>query len=88
MCRNLGHAIPQRIADSPQIALGNELYIAAYIELDTERSKSMGSESIPFSAILRYAKYVELHADEISDLVYVIRKIDNAMIKYSNEKNK
>jgi hypothetical protein len=88
MCRNLNKPIPEKLANPPQITLGDEFYLEAYLELDTERSKSMGIERIPFSSIVLYGQFYGLSFDECSELLFVVRLIDNAMVKYYNEKNK
>lgn len=85
MCINLGKPIPDKLANPPQIALGTEFYIGAYFELDTERSKSMGTERIPFSSILYYGQYMGFIDDALDDFVYLMRAIDNAMLKQENE---
>lgn len=86
MCRNLGKPIPDKLANPPQIAEIHYFYLDAYFELDTERSKSMGMERIPFSRIVDYAKFIGLSLQECNDLITVIRLVDNGVIKYNNEK--
>jgi hypothetical protein len=88
MCVNLGQPIPDKLANPPQIADSIYFYLEAYFELDTERSKSMGTERIPFSRIVNYAKHVGLSHSECNDLISIIRLVDNGMIKYYNEKEK
>lgn len=67
-----------RIAAKPHLPTGLILYYEAFFDLDTERNHGMGLASIPWSAIVRYGDYYELNTDE---LIYFIRKMDNAHLE-------
>lgn len=86
MCINLGQQIPDKLAKPPLVADRDYLYLDAYFELDTTRSRAMGIERISFNSIVKYAEFIGLSYTECSDLISIIRLIDNSMIKYYNEK--
>lgn len=67
-----------RLAAKPKLPTGLILYYEAFFDLDTERNHGMGLASIPWSAIVRYGEYYELDTDE---LLFFIRKIDNAHLE-------
>jgi hypothetical protein len=67
-----------RILQRPKLPTGLILYYEAFFDLDTERNHGMGFTAIPWSAIVRYGEYYELDTDE---LIYFIRKIDNAHLE-------
>ena len=72
-----GEPMPDRIKNAPDLFAGMELYFTAYQELESERQIGMGIGPIPFTAILKYAEFYELPAEQADDLVYYVRKLDN-----------
>lgn len=74
-----------RIANKPKLPTGLILYYEAFFDLDTERNHGMGLASIPWSAIVSYGQYYELDVDE---LIYFIRKMDNAHLDRLARENK
>lgn len=54
------------------------MYLAAFFELDGERSHAMGLTPIPWTAINAYAIAHGICGEQREDLFYFVRKLDNA----------
>lgn len=72
---------------APSLDDGLEFFNDAFFELSTERSSGFDEGPIPISAIFRYADHYKMTEDEETDLIYLIRAMDNAYLKYRNKKN-
>lgn len=57
----------------------------AFWDLDSERSFGMGLGPIPRSKILAYAVEMELDQEGESDLLFLIRAMDNWHLKSQNK---
>lgn len=75
--KNNRNPLPKVILEAPQLFSGLEIYFQAFFDLDTERSHGMGLTPIPWSAILRYARYQELDEEQTEDLLHYVRAMDN-----------
>lgn len=71
-----GGATPERIAAKPKLGLGLQFFLTAFYDLDTERDLST-MQPIAWSSIVNYAKFYNA---DISELLYFIRKMDNAYL--------
>lgn len=78
----------ERKADFPELRPGLELYLKAFLDLDTERSHGMGLTSIPWSSIRDYAKYYSFDERQTDELFYHIRSMDEENLKRLDEKIK
>lgn len=76
-----GKAIPDRIANAPELLTGLYLYIEAFFDLDTERSHDWGFRRIPFTTIIDYANAFNFSEEETEDLVYFVKQMDAAHIE-------
>ncbi|WZB35695.1 tail chaperonin [Enterobacteria phage FtMidnight] len=83
-----GQALPDRIANAPELQIGLQLYLQAFFDLDSERSHSMGVTPIPWSSIATYARAFEFDEEQTEDLFYFIRKLDQEHTKKLAEKQK
>ena len=63
-----------------------EFYIEAFFELGTCRVSSMSIGQIPFTAIAEYANIYDV--DDFDEFLYVMRVMDNAIIRLSNAGSK
>lgn len=81
-----GRQLPDRIQNAPELLSGLYLYIQAFFDLDTERSHDFGFRKIPFSSIINYAKAYKFDDDQMQDLVYIIKQMDDAYIDRLNKK--
>lgn len=76
-----GQPIPARIANAPELHFGLELFINAFLDLDSERDAGFTLGPIPFSKIREYAKAYEFDEDLTEDLIYFVKALDNANMK-------
>jgi len=72
-----GKPIPDRIQNAPILPNYLIMYLQAFYELDTERIH----QYIPFSSILRYAKFYEFDREQTENLIYYIRQIEKEIEK-------
>lgn len=75
-----GNPIPDRIANAPELKPGLNLFLEAFLELDSERSHSFGPERIPLTKIFEYANAYEFEQEQTEDLVYLVREMDKAHV--------
>jgi hypothetical protein len=73
-----GEALPDKIANAPELEDGLEIYFEAFFELDTERNHGMGLTQIPWSKIRMYAEANGYDEDQTEELHAHIRTMDNA----------
>lgn len=81
-----GEPLPARISNAPDIEAGLDLFIQAFFDLDTERSHGLALTAIPYSAILNYARQYELDEETTSDMLFLIRRMDNAHLRRLEKK--
>ncbi len=74
-----GIEVPEQLAKQPVLQSNLIGYLDAYYELDTERSHQMGLMRIPWSKIVGYG---ERYGFDIEELVYFIRKMDDAQLEH------
>lgn len=74
--------IPERILNSPKLYLGLELYLEAFYELTDERQNGMELGFIPRRAITEYAEFHNFNDEQKFDLLYLIKALDHAYLKY------
>lgn len=74
--------IPDRIRDAPSLTLGLELFLAAWLDLNTCRSTGLVEGPIPWSEVENYGQLIGLDRDTIDDLHHHIRAMDNQYFKY------
>lgn len=79
--------LPESIANAPQLHLGLELYFDAFFDLSTCRTVGLaGAGPIPWSSIRDYAVTFELSEEQMEDLFYYVRVMDNAFMAYHRPK--
>jgi len=76
-----GNPIPDRIVNAPELQIGLQLYLDAFLHLDSERQSGFGPAPIPWSAIKEYAEYLKLDGEQTSDLFFFVRKMDSAHLE-------
>lgn len=71
------------------VGVADGFLLSAYLDLDSERiTTEAGPNPIPHSAILRYCQMMELSEDDTLDVIYLVRKLDNAFLSDHAEKMK
>lgn len=78
--------IPERIANAPVLQQGLELYIEAFFDLDSERQVGFSILPIPWRSIVNYAQVYGFDDEQREDLIFLVRKMDNAHIERLNKK--
>jgi hypothetical protein len=74
-----------KIGDSPDPGIELELYVNAYLDLDTERE---WLSPIPWSKIAFYCIFNQLSEDQTWTMIELIRRVDNAIVVARNKKAK
>lgn len=87
-CLRLGHPLPKRIQDAPQLQLGLELFYDAFWDLNGCRTFGMGMGPIPWTAIKDFAQAFEFDEEQFDDLYYYVRRMDDAYLKHHAPKKK
>lgn len=85
---NAGEPIPDEFKNKPRLLKTGLFYFGAFFDLDTERNHGTGLMKIPRHAIIAYGKECGLIGEELYDLVYVIRRVDDAHIERLAEEMK
>jgi hypothetical protein len=84
----MGRIVPQAIANKPTLQAGNDLYLQAFYDLDSERQIGMSVGRIPWSAIEHYATLIELDYHQRYSLHRLIVSMDRAHLNRIAEKMK
>lgn len=83
-----GLELPARIKNAPSMPFGLQLYYTAFFELSSCRQASMGVGPISWLAVQDYGLALGLDEDQIEDLHFFVRKLDNEYIRVENTKMK
>lgn len=84
-----GLPVPESIVNAPKLRSGLEFFYKAFWDLNHDRDVGMAEGGIPWSAIDRYAQRYEYDdIDDFERLVDLIRLIDIAYRKYSEDAQK
>lgn len=84
----MGQEMPSRIANAPQLQIGLQLFLQAFLDLDTDRQAAMSVLPIPYSSIWNYTAAFELDDEQTADVFYHVRSMDNFYLKWFASKNK
>lgn len=87
-CMREGLALPNKIQNAPELGFGLQLYMGAFLDLNTDRPTGWGPTQIPFSAIMAYADVYQIEGEQREDLLYFVRGMDAAFLDYHSKKNK
>lgn len=83
---NTGNPLPQRVLDAPTLFKGLEIYFEAFFDLDTERHHGNGLMPIPWSAILRYAKFQTFDERQTRELMFYTSRMDSWYLNHLAKK--
>jgi hypothetical protein len=83
-----GNAIPDSIANAPELEPGLLLFLQAFYDLDSERSHVNGLTPIPWTSMSAYAKAYEFDEEQTEDLFYFVKKLDAEHLKKLSEQLK
>ena len=85
-CANMGRELPGFIKNAPELPLCLAMYYEAFFDLHSCRSSGMGLGMIPWTSVQQYADLSGFDEDQAADLHYYIRCMDNAFLKWQEEK--
>ncbi|RKW55983.1 MAG: hypothetical protein D8B57_02400 [Prevotella sp.] len=74
--------LPESIANAPDLQIGLELYLEAFMDLTTTRQLGMAAGPIPWNYIREWGVYNELNAEQMDSLFYHIRHMDEAYLEH------
>ena len=83
-----GQPIPDRVANAPRLQPGLELYLNAFFDLDSERTHGFSLSPIPWGSIFAYGQAYGLDKEQQDDLIYFVRKLDQAHLDRIAKKQK
>ena len=87
-CEATGSPLPEIVANAPVLAFGDLWYYEVWTELSNDRQVGFGCGPIPSISITEYGKAENLTSQEISDLRYILRKMDEEYFIYQEKKSK
>lgn len=82
----MGQPIPDRILNAPELYPGLGLYLSAFFHLDSERSHAFGPTAIPITSVVAYAHAFNFDEEQVENLLFFIREMDNANLKRVKDK--
>ena len=80
-----GEALPDHIANAPDLPLDLILYYNAFVTLDTCRVNSMSVGQIPWTAIDQFCSRHQITGDMEEDMHYFIGELDATYRKYVDD---
>lgn len=82
----MGRPIPERIANAPSLDPSLSIFLGAFYDLTTERRAGFSVLPIPWSSIANYGKVYGFDKDQFEDLVYFVRRLDEAYLDRMRKK--
>lgn len=87
--RRVGGPLPARIRDAPELFLGNELFLIAFMELTSCRGLGYGAVGpIPWMTIHLYCEVHDIVGEQREDLIYFVQHMDRAYMDWQTKKGK
>ena len=80
--------IPEAIKNAPVLQMGLELYLTAWLELNSCRAMGFTSGPIPWLAVHTYSEQLELDGDQVESLHHHIKALDTVYLEHVEQKNK
>lgn len=79
-----GIAVPENLATQPLLQADLICYLEAFYDLDTERNHGWNLARIPWSRIVKYGLH---YGYDIEELLFFIRKMDDAHLEHLRNNN-
>lgn len=80
--------LPPEILNQPELQPGLEFFFRCYQDLCTCRQQGLSSGEIPVTAVIEYARFLELDVETTHDLVRIIRAMDQTHLEWEERKAK
>lgn len=68
--------------------MGLELFYSAFLDLDGDRPSGWSVRPIPWTIMIDYCQAYNIVDEQREDLLYLVRAMDRAYIKHTNQKEK
>lgn len=78
--------MPAFIQNAPQLRLGLELYLDAFLDLSSCRDIGMAEGPIPWSSMADYCRAYELEGEQRDNLFYHVRALDVVYLRHKAAK--
>ena len=79
--------LPDTIANAPELGPGLDFFYTAFLDLTSERKMGFSAGPVGWLSIHEYAKAYEVTGEQREDLFYHVQKLDEAYLKWSNDRN-
>jgi hypothetical protein len=76
-------ATPRALQNRPQLQPGLELYLNAFLELQTERPIGMTAGPIPWGSIIRWAEFNAV--EDVDVLIRHVRALERASMEFDRK---
>lgn len=86
-CIAQNRPFPNAIENAPDLEIGLELYYEAFWELATTRPAGMGLYPIPWHTVQYYGETHSFDPEQLEDLHYYIKEMDESYIRFCNQKS-
>lgn len=80
-CMRAQLPIPEKIKNAPQLRLGLQIFLSAFMDLSSCRPVGFGLQPIPWTAVHEYCIALGLDAIQVEDMHYFIEQLDTAWLK-------
>lgn len=79
--------LPEFLENVPEVELGNELYLRAFMELSSCRELGFGMEGpIPWNQIRDWCAFHDITGETRDDLFHLVKVLDLAFLRFSRNK--
>lgn len=87
-CKQHKMPLPDAILNAPTLQPGLELYLSAFMDLNTTRQIGMAEGPIPWNYVKDWGIYNKLDDEQMHALFYHIRAMDDKYLSYKSKKAK
>ncbi len=81
----MGMPIPESIKNAPQLRMGLELYLGAFLDLDQDRPVGFGLAPIPWGTVFDYCARLDIVGEQREDLLYHVKALDAVYRQHQNK---
>ena len=85
--RMAGEKLPPDLAKPPRLRDDLLIFLTAFYELTTDRPMAMSLGPIPWASIMRFADVYDFSSEMRHELLYCIRRMDEAYLGYIGGKS-
>jgi len=79
--------LPETLTETIGIPDELSFYLTAFFDLSSHRPLGFGGEgAIPTMAVFEYGRWFDFTLDELEDLLFYVRRLDNVYLEHINKK--